>query len=742
MRNGSKEKDAGNGRRRALALRALAALLLVAFLAFAVISYRSLKDELTATALARSTAVSQLAAATLSERFDRMVDLAASLASRVRFAELVAQGDWMTAAAILRTVPGEFPYVERLDLASVDGTLRAEVPELPGLRGRSFADRDWFKGVSREQRTYVSQVYRRDAQPQRGVIAVATPVRGRAGGAIAGILVLQLSLDELFGWSKSIALGADASMVLVDPGGQVAYTSGVPAQTPISDLASDPAVRALRAGRPMTQVAADPSGAEWLYAFHPVKHGWGVVIRQPARTAFAARDMQLRLLQAAFALIALLAATLAWSGLRVAARRREALVGAQRSLAQHTERLRILHQIDLALVAEKSAEEIAGAVIQPVREVLGVARAVVNLIDVGAGEAQWLAAAGRQRTHVGPGVRFPLVFMGDVAALQRGEPQLVDTAALPAGKDRDALLDSDVRYYRVVPMIAGGELLGALSFGGPQPEFTDAQLGAASEIATQLALVVHQARLYRQVKLQAGELEARVRERTAELQAAYKELESFSYSVSHDLRAPLRAIDGYSAMLVEDHGAKLDAEGRRVLGVVREAAARMGRLIDDLLAFSRIGRHRLAAGAVDMQALAREVAAELGAQYPAARIELGALPAARGDPALLRQVWVNLLGNALKYSAKSAAPRVAISGKENGAELEYLVADNGAGFDMRYADKLFTVFQRLHRESEFTGTGVGLAIVQRIVARHGGRVWAEGETDRGARFGFALPRAG
>jgi signal transduction histidine kinase len=408
----------------------------------------------------------------------------------------------------------------------------------------------------------------------------------------------------------------------------------------------------------------------------------------------------------------------------------------------HGRRLQILHEIDLALVAEKSPEAIAGAAIQPIREVLGVARAVVNLIDLGAGEAQWLAAAGRHRTHVGPGVRYPLVFMGDVAALQRGEAQLVDSAALPAGKDRDALLESGVRYYMVVPMIAGGELLGALSFGGPHAHFPAEELTVAREIATQLALVVHQARLYQRVKLQADELEARVGERTAELQAANKELESFSYSVSHDLRAPLRSIDGYSQILEEEHAAQLGAEGLRLLAVVRRQAARMSRLIDDLLAFSKLGRQRVAAAPVDMQALAREAAAALAAQYPGARVELGALPAAIGDAALLRQVWANLLGNALKYSSKREAPRVVVSGAARGAETEYLVSDNGVGFEQRFAGKLFAVFQRLHREDEFPGTGVGLAIVQRIVARHGGRVWAEGTPDEGARFGFSLPRGG
>ena len=410
--------------------------------------------------------------------------------------------------------------------------------------------------------------------------------------------------------------------------------------------------------------------------------------------------------------------------------------------ARHGRRLEILHQIDLAVAAGQPPEAIAGAAIQPLREVLDVPRAIVNLFDLEAGEARWLAAAGPHRTHVGPGVRFPLVFMGEVAALRRGEAQLVDTAALPAGPDRDALLVSAVRYYMVVPMRAAGELLGAISFGGPRAHFPPEQLSIAREVAAQLAIAVTQARLYERVKRHADELETRVRERTAELRAANKELESFSYSVSHDLRSPLRAVDGYSRMLEEGQAARLDAEGLRLLGVVRREAARMGRLIDDLLEFSRFGRQQLAAAPVDMQALVREVAAQVGAEYPAARIEVGELPAAFGDAALLRQVWVNLLGNALKYSAKVPAPRVAVSGAAREAGTEYEVSDNGAGFDMQYAGKLFAVFQRLHREDEFAGTGVGLAIVQRIVARHGGRVWAEGKPDEGARFGFSLQRGG
>jgi PAS domain S-box-containing protein len=222
-----------------------------------------------------------------------------------------------------------------------------------------------------------------------------------------------------------------------------------------------------------------------------------------------------------------------------------------------------------------------------------------------------------------------------------------------------------------------------------------------------------------------------------EVLALNKELESFSYSVSHDLRAPLRAMDGYARMLEEDFGARLEDEGLRLVRVVRDSASKMGQLIDDLLAFSRLGRQDVKKQPIDMTALANEVAAETGAQ---SAMEISTLPAAQADRTLLKQVWVNLIGNAIKYSAKAQRPRIEVAGREDAAEIVYWVRDNGAGFDMRYVGKLFGVFQRLHRAEEFSGTGVGLAIVQRIVARHGGRVWAEGELGKGACFYFLLPK--
>lgn len=237
-------------------------------------------------------------------------------------------------------------------------------------------------------------------------------------------------------------------------------------------------------------------------------------------------------------------------------------------------------------------------------------------------------------------------------------------------------------------------------------------------------------------------LEERVAERTAALVEANRELEGYSYSVSHELRTPLRAIDGHSAMIASDYDEQLDDDGRHHLAALRWNAQRMGRLIDDLLDFSRTGRADLAIGRVDMTSLATESFATIVSD-PAVQTRISfsvlPLPYAAGDAALLRRVWENLLSNAVKFSAGRQRPEIRVEGNVEADELVYRVRDNGVGFDMTYADKLFGVFQRLHGHREFEGTGVGLALARRIVGRHGGRTWAEGEVDRGATFSFSLP---
>jgi len=276
--------------------------------------------------------------------------------------------------------------------------------------------------------------------------------------------------------------------------------------------------------------------------------------------------------------------------------------------------------------------------------------------------------------------------------------------------------------------IAGGDLAQRVDVPG------DDELGRLGHSFNTMAGEVQRART---------DLEEQVVERTRALSETNAELEAFSYSVSHDLRAPLRAIHGFARILLEDHGQGMDGEAKRVLGVIDENTRRMGQLIDDLLAFSRLGRKELETARVDMAELVRGAVEEIR-RHAGDRpldITIGTLPPARGDRNMLRQAVTNLLDNAAKFTRKRAPGRVEVGYKANGAEAVYYVKDNGAGFDPRYASKLFGVFQRLHRAEEFEGTGVGLAIVQRVVMRHGGRVWAEGKVDAGATFYFTLPGA-
>ena len=229
---------------------------------------------------------------------------------------------------------------------------------------------------------------------------------------------------------------------------------------------------------------------------------------------------------------------------------------------------------------------------------------------------------------------------------------------------------------------------------------------------------------------------------TADLRVANNDLEGFSYSVSHDLRGPLRAIDGFSRLLEDDKLLVDDTRSRHYIGRIRDNIARMSALIDDLLAFASCGRQTLEVARLDMQTLAHSAADEARTARivkVAPLISIEQLPAAVGDQRLLFQVWINLLDNAVKYTSKVAAPAITVAGREVGGRLIYEVSDNGVGFDSRYSSSLFGVFQRLHGAREYPGTGVGLAIVQRIVTRHGGRVWARSEPGKGATFGFDLP---
>jgi light-regulated signal transduction histidine kinase (bacteriophytochrome) len=273
--------------------------------------------------------------------------------------------------------------------------------------------------------------------------------------------------------------------------------------------------------------------------------------------------------------------------------------------------------------------------------------------------------------------------------------------------------------------------------GKERATFDEEDRQLARDLADRAALAIDNARL-------RAELELRVLERTIELEAANQELEAFAYSVSHDLREPLRAIDGFSRALQVDCGHQLDQKGLHYVERVRAGARRMSTLIDDLLQLSRVGRAQMNKAPVDLSALALLVLEELQRNAPERRVVAQVAPGldALGDARLLRIVVDNLLGNAWKFTSNRAEARINVGRERKGDEDVFFVRDDGAGFDMAYRDKLFSPFQRLHRVSEFDGTGVGLATVQRIVRRHGGRIWAEGRVDEGAVFFFTLREPG
>jgi signal transduction histidine kinase len=307
------------------------------------------------------------------------------------------------------------------------------------------------------------------------------------------------------------------------------------------------------------------------------------------------------------------------------------------------------------------------------------------------------------------------------------------------------------------PLVSGGISFGALVLFSDQEDFFERErVRFFQAYAHQAASALQNGRLYQRLQRELDErkraeqdlqhlneeLEERVRQRTGQLEAANEELEAFSYSISHDLRTPLRGILSFSSDLLEAFADKISPDALRMLKSINSSSIHMEELIESLLTFSRYIRKTPQKTTVDMTALAQSVIDELAKldSIPKVNIDLEPLPSVIGDPALLRQVFVNLISNALKYSRTKPEREIRIDSFSHNGEIVFVVADNGVGFDMTYADRLFGVFQRLHSSEEFEGTGVGLAIVQRIIHRHGGRVWAEGSVDHGAKFYFSLPR--
>jgi PAS domain S-box-containing protein len=416
-------------------------------------------------------------------------------------------------------------------------------------------------------------------------------------------------------------------------------------------------------------------------------------------------------------------------------REREQLL---KQLSGTNEELTALSHVTSVAISTLDLEDLFTVVLDRIESTMKVDIALAFIVD---GDHLVVRAGIDPSERDGYGFRFQIGdgFAGTVAA----------TRTTRTVRDAQATPEVEVPYlrrrgYRTLvasPMIHNDRLIGVLEVGWLEiRSHTEREIRLLEAMANRCAIAIANAQLYEEMKQLHRELDKRVQERTTALTEANKELEAFSYSVSHDLRAPLRAINGFASALMEDYADKLDTQGKNYLDIIKLNTRAMSQLIDDLLAFSRLGRKELSTHPIDMNELVNAVVADVRKMEPdhAPSVTIQDLPPAVGDGAMVKQVLHNLIANAFKFTRFQLHPEITIGSRSLDGRVEYFVSDNGVGFDPAYTHKLFGVFQRLHTPEEFEGTGVGLAIVKRIVQRHGGKIWAVGEIDTGATFTFTL----
>ena len=400
------------------------------------------------------------------------------------------------------------------------------------------------------------------------------------------------------------------------------------------------------------------------------------------------------------------------------------------ALERHNRAMRKLVDVVQQLSLARDLDTIMSIVRVAARELTGADGATFVLRD---GEHCYYA----EENAIAPlwkGQRFPLETCVSGWTMTHREPVLIPDIFLDPRVPVEAYRPTFVKSMVMVPIRTSAPI-GAIGNYWANPHHATAEEMALLEaLANTTSVALENVQVY-------SELEARVAERTRELAAANHELEAFSYSVSHDLRAPLRGVNGYCRIFLEDHGATVPAEGRQAIEKALANAERMGALIEDLLEFARLARQPLQRAAVSLDAIAARVVEQQRALHPGRTVEVTLEPLgdAQGDASLIEQIFVNLVSNAFKFTRHREPAHVTIGAQRGEGGRVLFVRDDGAGFDMRYAGKLFGVFQRMHTPEQFEGTGVGLSIVQRIVQRHGGHIWAEAEREKGATFFFTLP---
>jgi signal transduction histidine kinase len=402
--------------------------------------------------------------------------------------------------------------------------------------------------------------------------------------------------------------------------------------------------------------------------------------------------------------------------------------------------LQVLQEVGVAITSKLRLPEVLQLVADKARELIGAETLLIPLLESNRETYTYAAVSGKNADDI-VGTNFP-VTLGMCGWVLSNKRPLLYGESDPWSYNQKSPWTKGRVSVLMMPLYAGEEITGGMSGTGKEggASFTVRDLELLKLISAQVGIAIENARLFEEVQSLVSSLESKVQERTLALQVANHELEAFAYSVSHDLRAPLRSIDGFSLALLEDYAGSLDAEGKDYLERLRANAKRMGQLIDAMLTLSRVSRTEMNASMIDISALAQEIVCKLGEHEPDRSVEIEIEPgmSARGDPGLIDALLTNLFSNAWKYTAKVDKATIKLFKTLRDDKTCFCMSDNGAGFDMARVTKLFQPFQRLHSTNEFEGTGVGLATVQRIIHRHGGCIRAEASVGKGAAFFFTL----
>jgi len=683
------------------------------FLVFTLLvlqSYRSVDAELTEAALARRSALAALGAATLSEKFERLTDVGIALATRERFREQIAAGRWEEAAQIVRRVPADFGFIERLLLTDTRGTLMADVPQLHGAKGANLANRDWYKQVSEGWKPVVSPIYKRSIGPLEKVLAVPVPVRG-SDDRVLGILVLQVRLEAFFEWARTLDVGPGGFVYIVDSKGQAVFHPGIPAQGEIVDLSQDPVVRQLLRGAAGIDVGVGPvSGKQQVFAFAPVTHGWGIVAQQPADTVFASRDNQLRGVLIGYFSVLLFCVAVIYLATRLLVQHRQA--DADRRAKAELER-----QVAERTMQLDSANRFLDSVIENIPAVIFIKDADdLRFVRINRANEELVGYSrndllGKNGHNFFPKEEADFFASKDREVLARGV--MVDIPEEPVHTRNKGVR---ILHTKKIPILDDDG----------RPRYV---LGISEDVTEK-----------KEKEREILRLNAALRQRTADADTANRAKSTFLATMSHEIRTPMNGVLGMLELLGMT---KLDAEQRTTLEIVRQSGKSLLRIIDDILDFSKIE-----AGKLEVRpeaASIKEVIEGVRNIYSGVASSKGLLithsvdpaisPAVLVDPLRLRQILNNFVSNALKFTDRGTVEiRADVIERAGGKErVRFSVKDTGIGISAENQQRLFQPFSQAEGDTarRFGGTGLGLTICRRLAGMMGGSIEMLSELGKG-----------